>query len=294
MRSSQPGVGIQVFRDDFNALLRPGAQLQRIAAGLQFCEGPAWLAERGCLIFSDIPAGILYQWRPGDGLRVWRKPSHHTNGNTVDGQGRLISCQQSTRSVTRTEPDGSVRTLVDRYRKRRLNSPNDVVVTRNGSIWFSDPPYGIRPDQIEQERNCVYRLDPGTSEPVAVVEDMTRPNGLCFSPDERWLYIANSDASHHQVLRYRVRQDSTLADGEVFCVIAPGVPDGMRVDEQGRLWCTSGDGIQVFAPDGAKIGAIHTPETGTNCCFAGVDRRVLVITAVSSVWSLALNVRGAR
>ncbi len=286
--------GPRIIRPEFAALLRPGAQLRRIVSGLQFCEGPAWLAREGALVFSDIPAGILYRWRPGEGHRVWRKPSFHANGNTVDGAGRLLSCQQGTRSVVRTESDGRLTTLAAAFRGRRLNSPNDVVVKGDGSIWFSDPPYGIRPDEIEQDANRVYRLDPGGGEPVAVAEDFTRPNGLCFSPDESLLYIANSDDAFHHVRRFRVRPDRTLAGGEVFCVIDPGVPDGMRVDEQGRLWCTAGDGVQVFAPDGTQIGKVLTPQTGANCCFGGSDRRTLYITAVSAVWALELGVRGAR
>jgi gluconolactonase len=286
--------GISIIRPEFAALLRPGAAPRRLVSGLQFGEGPAWLADQGCLVFSDIPAGILYCWRPGEGQRVWRKPSHHANGNTVDGEGRLLSCQQGTRTVTRTEADGRVRTMAATFRGRRLNSPNDVVVRSDGSIWFSDPPYGIRPDQIEQDANRVYRLDPGAREPVAVAEDLARPNGLCFSPDERLLYIADSDDAHHHVRRFRVGPHGTLAGGEVFCVISPGVPDGMRIDEQGRLWCTAGDGVQVFAPDGALIGKVLTPQSGANCCFGGIDRRTLFITAVSAVWALELGVRGAR
>jgi gluconolactonase len=286
--------GLSIIRPEFAALLRPGAQPRRIVSGLQFSEGPAWLAQQGCLVFSDIPAGILYQWRPREGHRVWRKPSHHANGNTVDGDGRLLSCQQGTRTLTRTEADGRVTTLAASFRGRRLNSPNDVVAKNDGSIWFSDPPYGIRPEQIEQDASRVYRLDPGAREPVAVAEDLTRPNGLCFSPDERLLYIANSDADYHHVRRFRVRDDGSLAGGEVFCVIDPGVPDGMRVDEQGRLWCTAGDGVQVFNPEGALIGKVLTPQVGANCCFGGSDRRTLFITAVSAVWALELGVRGAR
>jgi gluconolactonase len=286
--------GLSIIRPEFAALLRPGAPLRRIVSGLQFCEGPAWLAAQGGLVFSDIPAGILYLWRPGDGHRVWRKPSHHANGNTVDGDDRLLSCQQGTRSVTRTEADGQLLTLAASFRGRRLNSPNDVVVRSDGSVWFSDPPYGIRPDEVEQDANRVYRLDPGAREPVAVAEDFTRPNGLCFSPDERLLYIANSDDAYHHVRRFRVNPDRTLAGGEVFCVIDPGVPDGMRVDEQGRLWCSAGDGVQVFAADGRLIGKVLTPQTCANLCFGGSDRRTLYITAVSAVWALELGVRGAR
>ncbi len=294
MRADFSTPALQPSSPVFAGLLRPGALPRRIVSGLQFCEGPVWLADAGTLIFSDIPASILYCWRADAGHRVWRKPSHHANGNTVDGEGRLLSCQQGTRTVTRTERDGRVVTLAGRYRDRRLNSPNDVVVDRRGRVWFSDPPYGIRPDEIEQEANRVYRLDPRAREPVAVTDDLTRPNGLCFSPDERLLYIANSDEDCHHVRRFSVRDDGSLAGGEVFCSIRPGVPDGMRVDEQGRLWCTAGDGVQVFEPSGELLGKIITPQTAANLVFGGGDRRTLFITAVSTVWALELAVRGAR
>lgn len=286
--------GIHTIHGEFAQLMRPGSQLRRIVAGLQFCEGPAWMPDQGCLIFSDIPAGILYRWSASDGLRVWRKPSAHANGNTADSRGRLISCQQGTRTVTRTDLDGQVITLADRFRGKRLNSPNDVVVASDGGIWFSDPPYGIRPDQVEQDAQRVYRIDPIDHSIEAVIDDISRPNGLCFSPDERHLYIANSDEAHHHVRRYTMRNSRIAGGGEVFCTIAPGVPDGMRVDEDGRLWCTSGDGVQVFSASGVLIGKVLTPETGANCCFGGIDLRTLFITATSSVWALDLTVRGAR
>jgi gluconolactonase len=293
-QSYAPAPDILILREDFRALLRPGAAVTCIATGFQFTEGPVWLADQGCLVFSDIPAGILYRWEPGVGHAVWRKPSHHANGNTTDLQGRLISCQHGTRTVTRTDRDGRVTTLARSFRGKPLNSPNDVVVKRDGTIWFTDPPYGIRPDQVEQAANRVYRLDPGAAEPVAVCEDFTRPNGLCFSPDERLLYVANSDGPFHHVRRFAVGPGNTLSGGEVFRVIDPGVPDGMRVDADGRLWSTAGDGVQVFAPDGAHIGTISTPQVAANCAFGGPGLRTLFITAVSSVWALELNVAGAR
>ena len=289
-----PGSGILGLDDGFIALSGRGEGLRRIVAGLQFCEGPVWMADQGALIFSDIPADMLYRWRGGHGHRIYRRPSGYANGNTVDRQGRLISCQHQTRSLTRTEADGRVVTLTERFGGSRLNSPNDVVVKSDGSIWFSDPPYGIRPNQIEQDANRVYRLDPASSEPVAIADDITRPNGLCFSPDERQLYIANSDSAYHHVLRFSVGAGNRLSGGQVFCVIEPGVPDGMRVDMLGNLWCTAGDGVQVFSPAGALIGKILTPETASNCCFGGIDRRTLFITATSAVWSFQLTVQGAR
>jgi gluconolactonase len=246
------------------------------------------------LIFSDIPANILYAYAPGKGHRIWRRPSDHSNGNTVDRQGSLISCQHGTRTVTKTIADGSRVIIASHYQGKRLNSPNDVVVTRDGSIWFTDPPYGITEQDIEQSAHRVYRVPPTGGEPIAVYEEASRPNGLCFNLDESLLYLADSDSAYHHIRRFRVTDKKELVGGEIFCEIHPGVPDGIRCDEYGNLWATAGDGVHVFAPDGRLLGKIVLPQVASNCTFGGVDRQTLYITAIGALWSISLTVRGAR
>lgn len=285
---------VQIFRDEFREVAPAHAEVRLVADGFGFTEGPAWIELEGgpCLLFSDIPADTIYRWSEGQGHSVWRTPSHNANGNTVDREGRLVTCEHGSRSVTRTEHDGTVVTVASTFGGKKLNSPNDAVVKRDGTVWFTDPPYGVKPEQVEQPANYVFRLDPGASEPVPVADDFTRPNGLCFSPDEKLLYIADSDTAIHHIRRFRVRDDNTLEGGEVFATVAPGVPDGIRTDGTGRLFSTAGDGVQVFDPGGELLGKILTPETAANCAFGGADLRTLYITAVSSVWAVELLVSG--
>jgi gluconolactonase len=284
----------ELLDDAFGAALAPDPRLRLIASGFQFTEGPVWLDDGQCLLFSDIPADTIYRWKEGDVHSAWRKPSHNSNGNTTDLQGRLVTCEHGSRRVTRTEKDGSVTVLASTYGGKRLNSPNDVVVKSDGTIWFTDPPYGIKPEQQEQPKCFVFRLDAGAKEPTPVAEDLFRPNGLAFSPDERLLYVANSDRAAPVVRRFRVRPDDTLEGGETLFRIDPGVPDGFRCDAEGRIFCTAGDGVHVFSPEGKLLGRIRTPQTAANCTFGGPDHKTLFITAVSSVWAVRLNVRGAR
>ena len=280
--------------DSLSALLAPGAGLRQLASGMRFTEGPVWFdTDGGHLLFSDIPADRIHRWSARDGVGVWREPSHNANGNTRDARGRLLTCEHGSRRVTRTDSAGRIEVLAEMFMGRRLNSPNDIVEKRDGTIWFTDPPYGIKPEQQEQPACHVFRLDPGAAGPVAVNADTTRPNGLCFSPDEKLLYLANSDTAIHHVRRFEVRPDNTLAGGEVFAIIKPGVPDGMRCDVDGRLYVAAGDGVQVFSPEGGKLGVIRTPRTAANCTFGGADRRTLFITAVDSVWCIDLTVAGA-
>jgi len=283
---------IEILDESFRAVLRSDSQLECIGEGFRFTEGPAWMPQ-GYLVFSDIPADTIHRWAPREGVGVFRAPSHNANGNTVDLEGRLVTCEHGSRRVTRTEPDGTVSVLASTYGGRRLNSPNDAVVKSDGTIWFTDPPYGIRPEQMEQPARYVFRLDPGAEEPVPVAEDFTYPNGLCFSPDERLLYVANSDIPVHHIRVFRVLADNTLEGGEVFCVVEPGVPDGIRCDADGRLYSTAQDGVQVFSSEGKLLGKIHTPETAANCTFGGPDGRTLFITATSRVWRVELAVAGA-
>jgi len=226
-------------------------------------------------------------------VKVFRKPSRNANGNTTDLEGRLLTCEHGSRTLTRTEPDGTVTTLAATYGGKRLNSPNDVVVKRDGTIWFTDPPYGIRPEQSEQPANYVFRLDPGAREPVPVAGDFSRPNGLCFSPDEKLLYIADSDPKIHHVRVFHVESDNTLRGGEVFVVLGAGVPDGMRMDTEDRLYCTSSEGVHVFSPEARLLGKIVTPQTAANCTFGGADNRTFFITASTQVWRVRLAATGA-
>ncbi len=274
----------------FDGIPAPGAELRWIADGFEFTEGPAWF--QGGLVFSDIPADTIYRWTQGEGHAVWRRPSHHANGNTVDPEGRLITCEHATRRVSRTEIDGSITILASTYKGKRLNSPNDAVVRSDRTIWFTDPPYGIRPEEVEQPDSYVFRLDPGSKEPVAVCGDFSLPNGLCFSPDEQLLYVADSDPGIVHVRRFRVRSDDRLEGGEAFATVRPGLPDGMRIDIAGRLFVCAGDGVQVFDPDGHLLGKIRTPEGAANCAFGGEDKRTLFITARKTLWAVELATEG--
>ncbi len=294
MQSYVDEPGLEIIDPTFSELVAPATLPKRIAEGFQFVEGPAWLDSSNQLIFSDIPANILYSYAPERGHQIWRRPSDHTNGNSVDQKGRLVSCQHGTRTVTRTLTDGSRENIASHYDGKRLNSPNDVAVTRDGSVWFTDPPYGIVLTDSEQSAQRVYRVPPEGGDPIAVFEDCSRPNGLCFNLDESILYVADSDPAYHHIRRFQVTPEKTLIGGEIFCEINPGVPDGIRCDEYGNVWSTAGDGVHVYAPNGKLLGKILIPQVASNCTFGGVDRQTLYITAISAVWSLPITVRGAR
>ena len=258
--------------------------VEKIADDLVFTEGPVWI-DSG-LVFSDVPGDTLYRWTKTGGLETFRKPSRQANGNALDSQGRLITCRHEARDVVRTEPDGSITVLADSNAGGKLNSPNDVVVQADGTLWFTDPPYGLKKRPKQQSFNAVYRLDPGATEPVAVITNLSYPNGLAFSPDGKFLYVAESDwkIKPNFVMRYTVNVDKTLSDGERFVEVEKGAADGMKVDKQGRLFCTSGLGIEVFDPDGERVEVIRTPMPASNCCFGGIDGRTLFITAREAVY----------
>jgi gluconolactonase len=267
------------------------AKLEKLASGFQFIEGPVWMPS-GTLVFSDIPGDTLYEWSGSGEPTVFRKPSHNANGNTLDRQGRLLTCEHGSRKLTRTEKNGEITVLADQYEGKRLNSPNDVVVRSNGDIYFTDPPYGIKKEQEELGFNGVYRLAPNGTLTV-LVKDFIRPNGLAFSPDEKRLYVDDTFGKHIRV--FDVETDGTLANGRLFAEIKgekPGVPDGMRVDTRGNVYCTGSGGVQVFAPSGTYLGLIDVPEIAANCAWGDADSRTLYITASTGLYRIRLNIAG--
>lgn len=287
----------------FRELLILNAKLDELFSDCLWAEGPVWCGDWGHLIWSDIPNQRLMRWSPQSGTETFRPSSNFANGNTRDRQGRLITCEHGTRRVTRTEPDGSITVLADSYQGRRLNSPNDVVVHPDGAIWFTDPTYGIMTDyegykaEEEQERRRVYRLDPESGALSAVADDFVQPNGLAFSPDHTRLYVADSGGSHlengpHHVRVFTVEEGKRLAGGAVFAQIDCGVPDGMRVDTDGRLWCSAGDGVHCFDEEGTLLGKIHSPQTVANLTFGGPRRNRLFIAATTSIYSIYVNATG--
>jgi sugar lactone lactonase YvrE len=278
------------------AVIAPGTHVELVAKGFQFTEGPVWHPS-GFLLFSDIPASIIYQWTPGASQGVaYRTPSGHSNGLTLDGENRLVACEHD-RRLSRTEQDGTVVTLADRYQGQRLNSPNDVVVRSDGSVYFTDPPYGL-PNQSEGRElsfNGVYRLAPDGT--LALLDaSFVRPNGLAFSPDEKTLYVDDSDQGH--IRAFDVLPDGSLANGRMFAELKDatqdGVPDGMKVDVQGNVLCTGPGGIWVIDPQGRLIGRIETPEVAANLAWGDADGKTLYITARTGLYRLRTRTGGRK
>lgn len=292
----------------FRDLVITCAELERLVTGLRWAEGPVWFDDLNCLLFSDIPNQRILRWAPGaldgNGASVFRQPSGFANGHTRDRQGRLLSCEHGKRRVTRTETDGTITVIADSYQGRQLNSPNDVVVHSDGSIWFSDPTYGILSDYEgykatpEQDARRVYRVTPETGDITAVAEDFLQPNGLAFSPDERVLYVADSGASHApdapRIIRAYDVAGGRLANSRVFCEIDSGIPDGFRVDTDGNLWTSAGDGVHCFAPNGTLLGRILVPEVVSNLTFGGPRRNRLFISATTSLYAVYVTATGAQ
>jgi gluconolactonase len=275
--------------------------LERLHTGSRWTEGPAYFPAGRYLVWSDIPNDRMLRWDETTGaVGVFRSPSAYTNGNTVDRLGRLVSCEQGPRRVTRTEHDGSVTVIADRYDGKRLNSPNDVVERSDGSIWFTDPSYGIdsdyEGDRAESEIGAchVYRADPATGQVEIVADDFVRPNGLAFSADERLLYIVDTRQSPSHIRVFGTGEGGRLTGGEVFGTCDAGVFDGIRLDDAGRVWAAAGDGLHCFAPDGTLIGKLRVPEVVANLTFGGPKLNHLFITASTSVYTLRVNFNGAR
>jgi len=280
---------------EFKKVVASGIKLEKLASGMKFTEGPVWLSkDGGYLVFSDIPANELKKWTAQGGLTMFRAPSFNANGNTIDREGRLITCEHSGRRVSILEADGTLKTLVDRHDGKKFNSPNDPVVKSDGTVWFTDPPYGLpRGETKEQEGNFVFRFDPKNKTTAIVVKDFDMPNGLCFSPDEKKLYVADSGKPRH-IRVFDVQPDGTLIGGGIFCQIDKGGPDGIRCDADGRVWSSAGDGVHVFAADGKLIGKFLVPEGPANLCFGGNDGQTLFITARTSLYSIRVLAKGAK
>jgi len=287
----------------FSRFILGNAPLKKLADGFDWAEGPVWFGDHDCLLFSDIPNNRMLRWSPVSGLTTFRAPANFSNGNTRDREGRLVTCEHGARRVTRTEYDGAITVIADRYEGKPLNSPNDVIVASDGAIWFTDPHYGIVSDyegtRSPQELPCnVYRVDPLSGTVRAVLTDFQCPNGLAFSPDERRLYVADTGRIHsddpRHIRAFDVGADWRLTGGDVFHTITPGCADGMRVDENGNLWSSAGDGVHCIAPDGRRLGKILVPETVSNVCFGGRNGHRLFITATTSLYAVSLAVRGAR
>jgi gluconolactonase len=277
---------------EFRKLFPPDAKVERLATDLKFTEGPTWVATGGYLVFSDIPANQLKKWTRDGGLATLREPSNNANGNTTDLEGRLVTAEHGGRRISRAEAGGTVVTVVDGFNGKKLNSPNDVVVKSDGTVWFTDPDYGIKPEQKEQPGNYVYRFDPKSGKITSVATDFEKPNGLCFSPDEKKLYVADSGRSRH-IRVFDVQPDGTLGGGRVFAAIDKGGPDGIRCDADGRIWTSSGHGAQIFGPNGNLIVTLNLPESAANLCFGGVDGKTLFLTARKSLYSVPTLVTGA-
>lgn len=283
----------------FRRLIHADAPLRRIAEGCVWAEGPVWLPRDEALVWSDIPNDRMLRWSRSEGVSLFRHPSNYANGNTLDREGRIVTCEHVTNRVSRTEHDGSVTTLVERFEGKRLDSPNDLVVKSDGTIWFTDPPYGIlseregRVRESEIGANHVYRLNPDTGALRVVADDFDRPNGIAFSPDERYLYVSDSSRAHCHIRRFDVTPDGTLRDGLVFAVIDAGVSDGFRLDTDGNVWTSAEDGIHVLDPAGVLMGKILVPEKVANCEFGGAERSTLFITASTSLYAVDVRARGS-
>ncbi len=274
-------------------IMSNNAQLERLSSGFRFIEGPVW-DRRGFLLFSDIPANTIYKWTPDGKIHIFRHPSGNANGNTIDRQGNLITAEHDRRLI-RTQNDGRIVSLAERYQGKRLNSPNDVVVKSDGSIYFTDPPYGISKEKEELGFYGIYRLS-SDGNLTLLTKEMIRPNGLAFSPDEKKLYVSDSEKNHIQV--FQVNSDGTLSNGQIFAELlnpkAKSVPDGIKVDIKGNVYIAASEGVIIFSPSGKLLGKIFVPEAVTNLAWGDQDYKTLYITASKSLYRIRLNVAGIK
>ncbi|MDB5788984.1 SMP-30/gluconolactonase/LRE family protein [Caballeronia mineralivorans] len=305
MERRYPDPAVRVLDPRFNALRVGMASVECLYQGARWSEGPVWFGDSRTLVWSDIPNNRMLRWDEETGeVRTFRKPSNNANGNTRDREGRLVTCEHLTRRVTRTEYDGSITVLADQYNGKPLNSPNDVIVKSDGSIWFSDPTFGIDGFYEGEHKEsvlqpAVYRVDGKSGEITMMVDTLIGPNGLAFSPDESVLYIVDSRASPRKILAFDVASDGhTLTNQRELIDAQQGTPDGFRVDVHGNLWCGWGmgsdelDGVRIFTPQGEAIGHIALPERCANVCFGGRYRNRLFMAASHGLYSLYVNTQG--
>jgi gluconolactonase len=297
--------GFEIRSPLFERYILSNATLETLAAGFRWIEGPVWMGDANCLLFQDLPNDRTMRWIEGLGVSVYRAPSNYANGQTRDRQGRLIACSHRGRCLYRTEYGGHVTTLVDRHAGKRLNSPNDVVVKSDGSIWFTDPLYGISNDyeggrQASEQPPAVYRFEPETGDIRIVADDFDGPNGLAFSPDETRLYIAETGKQTEQSPRQYIRvfnvgsDGATLSGGDIFYKIQPGYCDGMRVDEYGNIWSSAADGVHCLSADGELLGRIFVPHRVSNVTFGGPAKNRLFIGGSTTLYAIFLNCRGVQ
>jgi gluconolactonase len=296
----------EILDPRFRQYTIPIVWLEKLHGGMRWAEGPVYFRDLRCLVWSDLPNNRMLRWDEETAqVSTFRAPSNYSNGNTRDRQGRLVTCEHQTRRVTRTEHDGTITVIADSYGGKRLNSPNDVVVRSDGTIWFTDPSYGISADyeggKAESEiGSCnVYRFDPASGSLAVAVDDFSRPNGLAFSPDEKILYIADSGfwpdpSKPHHIRAFDVAENGALRNSRVLSEVSPGIPDGFRVDIDGNVWTSAGDGVHCITPGGDTIGRIPVPEKCANLVFGGPQRNRLFICGHTSLYSIYVNTRGAQ
>jgi gluconolactonase len=289
----------EVLDERFRVCFNKNARLDHLYSGCRWAEGPAYFPAGRYLVWSDIPNDRMLRYDEAtDSVSVFRSPAGYTNGHTVDRLGRLVSCEHGNRRVTRTEPDGSISVLADSFDGKPLNSPNDVVVRSDGSVWFTDPAYGIDSDYEghrapqEQDECFLFRIDPAGELSVAAA-GFVRPNGLAFSLDERRLYVSDTGGPDH-IRVFDVADDGSLSGGEVFAECSAGVFDGFRLDTEGRIWTSAADGVHVYDPDGTLLGKVLVPEVVANVCFGGPKRNRLYICGTTSLYAILLPVNGAK
>jgi gluconolactonase len=299
-----PDSAVEIVDESFAKYRIGNAGVERLATGFRWAEGPVWFGDGRYLLWSDIPNNRIMKWEEETGrVGVFRKPSNFANGNTRDRQGRLVTCEHDSRRVTRTEYDGTITVVLDRFQGKPLNSPNDVVVKSDDSIWFTDPPFGILSNYeghtaTPELPTNVYRVDKN-GQATVVTGDIPRPNGLCFSPDEKRLYVVVSGATPREIRVFDVADNGTrLANGRSFINTGAGIPDGFRCDTEGNLWCGFGggegqDGVAIFNPDAKLIGRILLPERCANLCFGGPKRNRLFLASSQSLYSVYVNAQGA-
>ena len=296
----------EICDERFARLVNPNARLEKLHEGCRWAEGPAYFPAGRFLVWSDIPNDRMLRFdETTDAVGVFRYPANYSNGNTVDREGRLVTCEHGGRRVTRTEHDGSITVLADRFEGKRLNSPNDVVVRSDRSVWFTDPAYGIDSDYEGHKAPSeigachLYRIDPHSGALRIAADDFVRPNGLAFSPDERRLYVTDTGATHvrngpRHICIFDVDEAGKLTDGRVFAECTAGLFDGLRCDEDGRIWASASDGVHVYDPDGTLLGKIHAPEVVANVCFGGPKRNRLFMCGTTSLYAVMVMVNGAK